>query len=77
MAASKVRGRTPARWCTPHNHKPVLAWESTVRGTAKDGTPIRNLVYTDARTGKQLAVHPQIVTDTGTGKLALQRDASA
>ena len=25
-------------------------------GTAKDGTPIRDLVYTDARTGKQLAV---------------------
>ena len=49
------------------NHKPVLAWESTVTGTAKDGTPIRNLVYTDARTGKQLAVLPQIVTDTGTG----------
>ena len=38
------------------DHKPVLAWETHVRGTEKDGTPIRDLVYTDARTGKQLGV---------------------
>ena len=67
VAASKVRGQDARKVVYAANHKPVLAWESTVTGTAKDGTPIRNLVYTDARTGKQLAVLPQIVTDTGTG----------
>ena len=38
-----------------------------MRGTEKDGTPIRDLVYTDARTGKQLAVVPQVQTDSGSG----------
>jgi Zn-dependent metalloprotease len=49
------------------DHKPVLAWETRVTGTAKDGTPINDLVYTNARNGKVLAVHAQIETDTGTG----------
>jgi Zn-dependent metalloprotease len=67
VAASAVRGEDARKVVYAVDHKPVLAWESTVRGTAKDGTPIRNLVYTDARTGQQLSVHPQIVTDTGSG----------
>ena len=49
------------------NHKPVVAWERTVTGADDDGTPIRNLVYTDARTGKQLGVLPQIQDASGTG----------
>jgi Zn-dependent metalloprotease len=49
------------------DHRPVLAWESRVTGTAKDGTPVDDLVYTNARTGKVLAVHSQVETDTGTG----------
>jgi Zn-dependent metalloprotease len=49
------------------NHRPVLAWESRVTGTAKDGTPVDDLVYTNARNGKVLAVHSQVETDTGTG----------
>jgi Zn-dependent metalloprotease len=48
-------------------HRPVLAWESRVTGTAKDGTPIDDLVYTNAHNGKVLAVHSQVETDTGTG----------
>jgi Zn-dependent metalloprotease len=67
VAAGKVRGEGARKVVYAANHKPVLAWESTVRGTSDDGTPLRNLVYTDASTGKQLAVQPQIVTDTGTG----------
>jgi Zn-dependent metalloprotease len=35
-------------------HEPVLAWESRVTGTESDGTPIDELLYTDARTGKRL-----------------------
>ncbi len=49
-------------------HKPVLAWETTVTGTEKDGTPIRDLVYTDARTGARLARLPQIMDASGTGQ---------
>jgi Zn-dependent metalloprotease len=49
-------------------HKPVLAWQTTVTGTEKDGTPLRDLVYTDARSGKQLARLPQIMDASGSGQ---------
>ena len=49
------------------HHRPVLAWETRVTGTAKDGTPVDDLVYTNARNGNVLAVHSQVETDTGTG----------
>jgi Zn-dependent metalloprotease len=48
-------------------HRPVLAWQTTVTGTATDGTPVRDLVYTDARTGRQLARLPQVMNAEGTG----------
>lgn len=73
---ARAQAATPARGDTAQGarrvvyaalHAPVLAWETRVTGTAKDGTPIDDLVYTDARTGKVLAVHPQVATDTGTG----------
>ncbi len=68
VSADRARGSNDRKVVFAANHAPVLAWESTVTGTAKDGTPIRDLVYTDARTGKQLAVDHTIETDTGTGK---------
>ena len=49
-------------------HKPVLAWQTTVTGTEKDGTPIRDLVYTDAKSGAQLGRVPQVVNATGSGQ---------
>lgn len=49
-------------------HTPVLAWQTTVTGTRKDGTPVRDLVYTDARTGHQLGRLPQVMDANGTGK---------
>ncbi|GAB3664131.1 M4 family metallopeptidase [Nocardioides korecus] len=49
-------------------HRPVLAWQSEVVGTAKDGTPVRDLVYTDARTGDQLGRLPQVMDASGTGQ---------
>ena len=67
VAATEVRGNGPRKVVYAVGGKPVLAWESTVRGTEKDGTPVRDLVYTDARTGQQLAVVPQVQTDTGSG----------
>jgi Zn-dependent metalloprotease len=49
-------------------HKPVLAWQTTVSGSGKDGTPIHDLVYTDARTGRQLGRLPQVMDATGSGQ---------
>ncbi len=49
------------------DHAPVLAWRTTVTGTAADGTPIDDLVYTDARTGARLARVPQVLNADGTG----------
>ena len=49
-------------------HAPVLAWQTTVTGTEKDGTPLRDLVYTDAKSGKQLARLPQVMDATGSGQ---------
>ena len=62
----------PERVVYASDHRPVLAWETTVTGTAADGTPVRDLVYTDARTGKQLGTRPWSSTPTAPG-LALQR----
>ncbi|MFG2120913.1 M4 family metallopeptidase [Streptomyces sp. NPDC048710] len=47
--------------------KPVLAYESVVKGVQKDGTPSELHVITDATTGKQLYSYQAIDTDTGTG----------
>ncbi len=68
VSADRARGTHDRKVVFAANHAPVLAWEATVTGTAQDGTPIRDRVYTDARTGKQLAVDHTIETDTGTGR---------
>ncbi len=49
-------------------HRPVLAWQTTVTGAQTDGTPIRDLVYADARTGRQLARLPQVMDASGIGR---------
>ena len=67
VPASSTPGDNARKVVLATDGTPTLAWESTVRGTRADGTPVRDLVYTDAHTGRRLAVHPQIVTDTGTG----------
>ncbi|MDQ6642385.1 MAG: M4 family metallopeptidase, partial [Actinomycetota bacterium] len=67
ISAARVRGTGDRRVIFAANHKPVLAWESHVTGHKKDGTPIDDLVYTDARSGNQLGVWHGVQTDTGTG----------
>ncbi|WP_030252758.1 M4 family metallopeptidase [Streptomyces violens] len=47
--------------------KPVLAYETVVKGVQKDGTPSELHVVTDAATGKQLFADERIETGTGTG----------
>jgi len=48
--------------------RPVLAWESEVRGVQKDGTPSELRVVVDATTGKRLLAAEQVHTGTGTGQ---------
>ncbi|WP_242614564.1 M4 family metallopeptidase [Actinomadura roseirufa] len=44
---------------------PVLAWETVVGGTQKDGTPSRLHVITDATTGKKITQWQGVETGTG------------
>ncbi|NUS51301.1 MAG: M4 family peptidase, partial [Nocardioidaceae bacterium] len=44
------------------------AWETVVTGSEPDGTPVRDLVYTDARSGTQLGRIPQVMDATGSGQ---------
>ncbi|WP_333776582.1 M4 family metallopeptidase, partial [Streptomyces sp. IBSBF 3136] len=48
--------------------KPVLAYESVVKGVQHDGTPSEVHVITDARTGKKLYSYEAIDTGTGTSQ---------
>ncbi|WP_307624150.1 M4 family metallopeptidase [Streptomyces sp. V3I7] len=61
--------------------KPVLAYESVVKGVQKDGTPSELHVITDATTGKQLYSYEGIDTGTGaseySGTVTLGTTASA
>ena len=60
-------GDSPSKVVYALDRDPVLAWESTVTGTADDGTPIKDLVYTDANNGEELGRKPLIVNASGTG----------
>jgi len=64
----KAGAAAPVKVVYAAQHQPVLAWQTVVAGTAKDGTPVRDLVYTDARSGKQLARLPQVMDATGSGQ---------
>ncbi len=66
--ALRAAPTAPVKVVYAAQHAPVLAWQTTVTGTKKDGTPVRDLVYTDARTGKQLARLPQVMDASGTGQ---------
>ncbi|MFE3637703.1 M4 family metallopeptidase [Streptomyces cellostaticus] len=61
--------------------KPVLAYESVVKGVQHDGTPSELHVVTDARTGKKIYSYEAIETGTGTsqysGTVPLGTTASA
>ncbi|MER5433284.1 M4 family metallopeptidase [Streptomyces sp. NPDC002588] len=48
--------------------RPVLAWETVVKGVQQDGTPSELQVVTDATTGKQILAAQKVETGTGTGQ---------
>ncbi|WP_190130004.1 M4 family metallopeptidase [Streptomyces mashuensis] len=59
-------GKAPRKVIWAADGKPVLAWETTVTGVQKDGTPSRLRVITDATSGKKLYQEEQIHTGSGT-----------
>jgi zinc metalloprotease ZmpA len=60
--------RAPRKVVFAMHHAPVLAWETVVGGTQKDGTPNRMHVITDASTGKVLQKYQGVEQVDGTGK---------
>ncbi|WP_406483191.1 M4 family metallopeptidase [Streptomyces sp. NBC_01615] len=66
--AAKTASTTTRKivWAVPA--KPVLAYESVVKGVQKDGTPSELHVITDAVTGKKLYDYEAIDTGTGTSE---------
>jgi Zn-dependent metalloprotease len=65
-ATPKAKGsKAPRKVVWAADGKPVLAWETVVGGTQKDGTPNELHVVTDARSGKKLAQWQGIKTGTG------------
>ena len=68
ISATTARGSNDRLVVFAANHAPVLAWAGIVRGHEHDGTPINDVVYTDATTGQRLGVTHRVMTDTGTGR---------
>ncbi|MDQ0931050.1 M4 family metallopeptidase [Streptomyces turgidiscabies] len=61
-------GRAPRLVVRAGATKPVLAWETVVKGVQQDGTPSELQVVTDASTGKQLLAAEKVHTGEGTGQ---------
>ncbi|MEU7135473.1 M4 family metallopeptidase [Streptomyces sp. NPDC046261] len=59
-------GQAPRKVIWAAQGKPVLAYETTVTGVQKDGTPSKLQVITDANTGKKLFQNETVHTGTGT-----------
>ena len=68
VAPSAARGTGDRKVIYAVRHAPVLAWEGHVQGVDDDGTPVDDLVYTDAKTGKRLGTRHRVMADTGTGR---------
>ncbi|WP_327238057.1 M4 family metallopeptidase [Streptomyces sp. NBC_01317] len=66
--AKAETGTAPRKVVWAAGSKPVLAWETVVKGFQPDGTPSELHVVTDAATGKELFRDEAIETGTGTGK---------
>jgi Zn-dependent metalloprotease len=68
VTPSAARGTGDRQVIYAVRHAPVLAWEGHVQGVDDDGTPVDDLVYTDAKTGKRLGTRHRVMADTGTGR---------
>ncbi|MEU4213399.1 M4 family metallopeptidase [Streptomyces sp. NPDC026206] len=59
-------GQAPRKVIWAAQGKPVLAYETTVTGVQKDGTPSKLKVITDANTGEKLFQNETVHTGSGT-----------
>ncbi|GAU65547.1 putative zinc metallopeptidase [Streptomyces sp. NBRC 110611] len=65
LAAEKADAQAPKKVVWAASGTPVLAYDTVVKGTKKDGTPSRMHVITDANTGKKLFQYDEIRTGKG------------
>ncbi|MFF4363732.1 M4 family metallopeptidase [Streptomyces sp. NPDC001604] len=81
LAGIKASTATARKVVWAAGAKPVLAYESVVKGLQHDGTPSELHVITDATTGKKIYEYQAVDTGTGTseysGTVALGTTASA
>ncbi|KAA6219670.1 M4 family metallopeptidase [Streptomyces filamentosus] len=64
-ARATAAGETARKVVWAATGKPVLAWETVVKGLQHDGTPSERHVVTDAATGKELHSYEAIETGVG------------
>ncbi|MFJ9541657.1 M4 family metallopeptidase [Streptomyces sp. NPDC101225] len=67
-AAGEATSATTRKVVWAAGAKPVLAYESVVKGLQDDGTPSELHVVTDARTGKKIYSYEAVDTGTGTSE---------
>ncbi|MFI0784184.1 M4 family metallopeptidase [Streptomyces lydicus] len=65
LAAKQTAAQAPKKVVWAASGTPVLAYDTVVKGTQKDGTPSRLHVITDANTGKKLFQYDEIRTGKG------------
>ncbi|MEU5238129.1 M4 family metallopeptidase [Streptomyces lydicus] len=65
LAAKPADAQAPKKVVWAASGTPVLAYDTVVKGTQKDGTPSRMHVITDANTGKKLFQYDEIHTGKG------------
>ncbi|MFH8631227.1 M4 family metallopeptidase [Streptomyces lydicus] len=65
LAAKQTDAQAPKKVVWAASGTPVLAYDTVVKGTQKDGTPSRMHVITDANTGKKLFQYDEIHTGKG------------
>ncbi|TJZ46086.1 M4 family metallopeptidase [Streptomyces piniterrae] len=65
LSAKGADAQTPKKVVWAASGKPVLAYDTIVKGVQKDGTPSRMHVITDANTGKKLFQYDEIHTGKG------------
>ncbi|MEV5128036.1 M4 family metallopeptidase [Streptomyces decoyicus] len=65
LSAKKADAQAPKKVVWAASGKPVLAYDTIVKGVKKDGTPSRMHVITDANSGKKLFQYDEIHTGKG------------
>ncbi|MER0482740.1 M4 family metallopeptidase [Streptomyces sp. Edi2] len=65
LSGKKADAQTPKKVVWAASGSPVLAYDTTVKGVKKDGTPSRMHIITDANSGKKIFQYDDIRTGKG------------